>query len=90
MNRAVLIALPLAACAHTPLPVEHTRDVLIPTPVACMTTAQRDALLALAPGAIGERPADARQREGVYLHRLSQYRTFADAVRDVLPGCVGG
>ena len=86
MKRAIIAALLLAGCAK---PETHivTRDVLVPTPVPCITADQRAAIEALLPGDMGPWLPDARQREGVLIARLSQYRAFADGVRAIMPGC---
>ncbi len=87
MKRAIIAALLLAGCAKPEARIV-TRDVLVPMPVPCITAEQRAAIEALLPGDMGPWLPDVRQREGVYVERLSQYRSFADAVIAVLPGCV--
>ena len=85
----IATALCLAACATTrPEPQIITHEVLVKVPIPCLATADRDNLLAKLPGDIGPWLSDQRQREGVYLDRLSRYKTFADAVWAVLPACV--
>ena len=85
----IAAAICLAACATTqPEPQIITHEVLVKVPIPCLATADRDNLLAKLPGDIGPWLPDARQREGRYIERLSQYRSFADAVRAVLPACV--
>lgn len=84
---AIIAALLLAGCTKPETRIV-TRDVMIPQPVPCITADQRAAIEALLPGDMGPWLPDVRQREGVYLERLSRYRSFADAVKAVLPGCI--
>jgi hypothetical protein len=86
-RRILLVTLLLTGCAKPETRIV-TRDVLVPTPVPCITAEQRAAIEALLPGDMGPWLPDVRQREGVYVERLSQYRSFADAVKAVLPECV--
>ena len=88
MTRWPVVALALASCATTPVAHVETVKVMVDHPIPCLARADYDALLGKLPGAIGDMPADARQREGIEIARLSQYRVFADAVVAVLPGCV--
>lgn len=83
----ITLALTLASCA-TPAPKIVTRDVLIDRPISCLAPDKATQLLALLPGAMPDRPTDVRQREGIFIRRLLEYRNFADAVQAVLPACV--
>lgn len=88
MTRWPVVALALASCATPTPPRVETVTMAIAKPVPCLARADYDALLGKLPSAIGDMPADTRQREGIEIARLSQYRVFADAVVSVLPGCV--
>jgi hypothetical protein len=87
-RRILLVTLLLTGCAKPETRIV-TRDVLVPTPVPCITAEQRAAIEALLPGDIGPWLPDPRAREGRYVERLSQYRSFADVTKTIFEICAG-